>query len=150
MLVSHWTGDLPDDRLDSITRVWVRFPLPVCAACVHADGIVAEKVKDPRTSRLSVRRFVPSDPEIREWCNQRQADLHEAAKVGEIAARPITSPSLVPEWQQPTPEERAYVQAKLQEYLDHVRRSSGQLTPEQQRERAERFLETAAANANRE
>jgi hypothetical protein len=141
-LVSHWTQELSDDRLDSITQLWLRWPLPVCAACVHLDGIAAEKIRDPRTGRTDVHRFVPSDPQIRAWLNQRSADLHEMAKVGEIAGRPITSPPLVPEWTSRTAEDRAQVNASLQRYLDHVRRSSGLPTPEEERAAAERFLQS--------
>jgi hypothetical protein len=142
-LASRWTQELSDDRLDSITQIWLRFPLPVCAACVHHDGIAAEKVRNPRSGRLEVRRFVPSDPELREWCNEYIGDLTETAHIGEIAARPIVSPPLAPELQPRTPEAIAHVQRIVAEMKTRCG-IDGKPTEQERRIRAERVLETAA------
>ncbi len=142
-LASHWTQELSDDRLDAITQVWLRFPLPVCAACVHPDGIAATKIRDPRTGRQDIRRFVPSNPEIRDWLDQYSADLHEIAKAGESAARPVASPSIAPTRQPPTPEEIARVWQLVADMRERCKRDLGIPTAAEQREAAERFLEAA-------
>jgi hypothetical protein len=141
-LVSHWTHELPDDRLDSIADIWPRFPLPVCEACVGNDGIAYQKLMG-RTGRLEPRRAVPSDPEIYEWCNQYRADLHEIAKAGDIGNRSVESPSLVPARSIPTPEQIAHVWRRVDEIKEGCNRVLGIPTEEERREAAERILEAA-------
>jgi len=101
--VSHWTHELPDDRLDSITEIWSRFPLPICTACVGPEGIAYTKLTNWRTGKSEPRRVVPGDAEIREWCNEYRADLHEIARANELAKHSIESPALAPAQRSPIP-----------------------------------------------
>jgi hypothetical protein len=140
-LTSHWNPDLPDERLDSIAAVFMRFPRGVIAACVSLDGIANTKIKDLRTGKLETRRFVPSTPEIREWCNDYLADQHEIAKAGEIACRPIASPPLSPARRTPTAEEAAHVSRVVDQIRERCNRVLGIPTAEEQRQLAERILE---------
>jgi len=127
-----------DDRLDAITAIWLHLPLPICAACAHPwTGIAASKVKDPRTGGFVPRRFVPSNPEIREWCNQYAADLHE------IASQPFESPAMAPVWPAPTAEESAHVWRVVNQIKERCNRVLGIQTAEDQRAEAERILEAA-------
>jgi len=146
-LVSNW-GDAPDTRLDSITEIWLHFPLPVCAACVHPwTGIAASKVKDLRSGALEPRRYIPSTPELRHWLNEFVADLHEIVRAGEIASRPVESPSMAENWPLPSPESVAHVQAKCRETVESLKRASGIPTAEEQRACAERILEAHTASS---
>jgi hypothetical protein len=147
-LVSNWTGDLSDDRLDSISQIWLHFPLPICKACVDPwSGIAGTKAKNQRTGALELRRFVPSNPEIREWCNQYKADLHDIVKAGEIAGRSVESPPLAPARREPTPEEIADVWRCVDEIRERCNRVLGIPTAEDQRQCAERFLEACREKA---
>jgi hypothetical protein len=143
-LVSNWTGDLSDDRLDSITEIWLHFPLPLCKACADPwTGIVSTKIKDLRTGVLEPRRFVPSNPEIRAWCYDYKADLHDIVKAGESAGRAVASPPLAPPRPEPTPEEVAHVWRRVDEIKERCNRVLGIPTDEERRACAERILEAA-------
>jgi len=140
-LVSNWTQELSDDRLDAVSEIWLRFPLPAGAACIHRwSGIAGTKVMDMRSGRLEPRRFVPSKGEIREWCNEYMADLYEIAKAGEVAGRPGQTPSLEPEWPPPTQEQIDRVRSKAKETIEHLKRASGIPTAEERRQVAECIL----------
>ena len=129
--------------MQSITQICLRFPLPVCAACVHSDGITNQKIRDLRTGNREVRRWLPSDPEIRQWCNQYMADLYDTVKAGEIAERPIASPPIAPERKPPSPEEVARVWRLVNEIKERCNRVIGIPTAEEQRIAAARILEAA-------
>jgi hypothetical protein len=107
------------------------------------DGIANEKIRDPRTGRMELRRFVPSNPELREWLNHYTADLHQLAKSGEIAARPIEALPLVPIPEPPTPDEIARVWQQVNEIKQRCNRVLGIPTAEERRECAARILEAA-------
>jgi hypothetical protein len=141
-LVSNWTQDLSDDRLDAISEIWFHFPLPVGAACAHPwDGIAGTKVRNVRTGTLEPRRSVPSNGEIREWCNEYKADLYDIVKAGEGAGRPLESPPLAPTRQPQTAEEIARVWRLVNEIKERCNRVAGIPTEQERREIAERFLE---------
>jgi hypothetical protein len=147
-LTSHWSHDLSDERLDSIAAVFTRFPHGVVAACVSLDGIANTKIRDTRTGRVETRRFVPSTPEIRDWCNEHLADLHEMAKAGEIVCRPVAAPPSSPERSPPTPEDVARAWAIVNEIKERCRRIEGRLSEEERRVAAGRFLEARGSKTN--
>jgi hypothetical protein len=140
-LVSHWSCDLPDERLDSIAGVFMRFSLGVVAACVHLDGIARTKIPNLRTGKLEPRRFVPSDGEIFEWCSEHRADLHEIVKAAEVVDRSIQSSSIAPSRPPPCPKDVAHVWRRVDEIKERCNRILGIPTADERRECAERILE---------
>ena len=131
VLASAWGAHLfSDARLDGITEMLMHFPIEIGKECADRwNGIAGTKIRDHNAKRhlrerLEPRRFPPSDPEIRDWCDERMAELWKLARAGEIAERSRHSPS-DPEGETPTPaktaEDKAYVAAKAAEFVQRDR-----------------------------
>jgi hypothetical protein len=130
VLASAWSAHLSDARLDGIADMLMHFPIEVGRECTDRwNGIAGTKIRDPNAKRhlrerLEPRRFPPSDPEIRDWCDERMAELWKLARAGEIAERSRHPPS-DPEGEKPTPpktaEDKAYVAAKAAEFIQRDR-----------------------------
>jgi hypothetical protein len=145
-LASSYSQELPEDRLNAITEIFLRFPLPVAAACVHPwTGIACTKIRD-RTGRSEPRRFPPSNGELRDWCEDYLADLYKLARAHDVAERhfrEIEKP-VVP----PSPEEIARVWARVDEIKERCKRVLGVPTLEEQRDVAQSILNSAMRGAS--
>jgi hypothetical protein len=91
-LASCFTGEVGEDRLNAIVEIFRRFPLSIIKDCTDMwSGIACQRVPDFKTGKLGPRRFMPSNSEIREWCEDRVADLTKLAKAAQFADRPINA-----------------------------------------------------------
>jgi hypothetical protein len=128
-LASAWSAHLfTDARMDGIAEMLMHFPIEIGKQCADRwNGIAGTKIRDPREDlkaarpRLEPRRFPPSDPEIRDWCEQRVADLWKLSKACEIAERLRQEPQPEDPTPPKTDEDKARVQAAAAEFIERHR-----------------------------
>jgi hypothetical protein len=139
VLAANCSTEVADERLDSIAEVFAHFPLPVVAACVEPfHGIATQLVYDRRTGKAERRKYLPSNGEIRDWCEDYISELWKVAHIQERKA--VAPASVMPPR---APEDVAHVQHRLSETIEALKKASGISTAEEQRAAAERILEVA-------
>jgi hypothetical protein len=146
-LASCFTQDIPDARLDAVVEIFRHFPLPIIRECTDRwSGIACQRVPDQKTGKVARRRFMPSNGEIKDWCEERVADLTKLVKGVHVEAERKREAENVrlPR----TPEDVDYVRAKCAATIASLRRACGIPTPEEQRKAAADFLARLAADAN--
>ena len=94
-------------------------------------------MKNLRSDRLEMRRFVPSNPDLYDWLDRHRGDLTQAVKAGEIAARPHPPPRAAPDLPPRTAEEVARVRAVADAFKARHR---GGPTEAELRAQSERYL----------
>jgi hypothetical protein len=132
-LASCFTQEMGDDRLNAIVEIFRHFPLSIVRECTDLwSGIACERILDTKTGALRPRRLMPSNGEIRNWCEERVAVLTKLAKAADYG-RDIESGSVRPP---PSAEERARVETRCKDTVEYLKRAAGVRTPEEEARRA--------------